>query len=266
MTAELGYNLYHKIARESGELMITVWIDGKVFKIDKIHEWETARVKASQKKLNKKTGKHIQVTNADELAEAKAAMSDEEMMTAFRHELAFSNFFTNIIVRLSGKKRKFSVTEIDVDFCDSKCLSQMYDDMMLSNTSENRYCCLRANPDHYLLRGTAKNTQEVLEVTGGLPVVSLFDIHYGDFAGLQSPKDEDYPLQAAGVSYLKNGLAIGAVRHQMKDTESGCHIKLTVEFPLLMPNRNIKIHQYHLACEFYNWFSEFEKRTKEHKI
>ncbi len=243
--------------------MITVLIDGKVFEIDKIHEWETARVKASEKKLHKKTGKHIQVTDADELAETKAAISDDEILQAFKREVSFSNFCTDIVVRLSGKKRKFSVTEIDVDFCSAKQLSQLYDDMMLNNTPDNRYCCLRANPDHYLLRSTTESTQEVLEVTGGLPVASLFDIHYGDFAGLQSPEDADYPLQAAGVSYLKNGLAIGAVRHQMKDTESGCHIKLTVEFPALMPDRNLKIHQYHLACEFYNWFSEFERRIKE---
>jgi hypothetical protein len=61
------------------------------------------------------------------------------------------------------------------------------------------------------------------------------------------------------VSYLKNGLAIGAVRHRIRDTENGCHIKLTVEFPALMPDRNIRAHQYHLACEFFNWFTEFEK-------
>lgn len=137
--------------------------------------------------------------------------------------------------------------------------------MMLNNTQKNRLCCLRANPDHYLLRGIGNDVQEVLEITGGLFVVSLFDIRYGDFAGLCSPQDADYPLQAAGVSYLKNGLAIGAVRHQMKDTENGCHIKLTVEFPALMPNRNIRAHEYHLACEFYNWFSEFEKRIREEK-
>jgi hypothetical protein len=41
-----------------------------------------------------------------------------------------------------------------------------------------------------------------------------------------------------------------------------CHVKLAVEFPRLMPNRNIRAHQYHLACEFYNWFSEFENRIQ----
>lgn len=90
-------------------------------------------------------------------------------------------------------------------------------------------------------------------------MVSLFDIRYGDYEGLCSAQEADYPIQAAGVSYLKNGLAIGAVRHQIRDTENGCHIKLTVEFPALMPDRNIRAHQYHLACEFFNWFTEFEK-------
>lgn len=46
----------------------------------------------------------------------------------------------------------------------------------------------------------------------------------------------------------------------MKDTAQGCHVKLMVEFPSVMPDANLRAHQYHLACEFYNWFSEFERR------
>lgn len=243
--------------------MIKVTIGGKEFAVEKILQWEESRVSVAKKKLEKKLKRPVQAANAEELARFKDSLSDDEMLCAFKNELAFSNFATNIVVRLSGKRRKLSVTEIDVDFCNATTLRKMYNDMMLNNTPENRFKCLRANPDHYLLRGTGPDVQEVMEYTGGLPVVSLFDIHYGDFAGLQSVQDPDYPIQAAGVSYLKNGLAIGAVRHQMKDTKDGCHIKLTVEFPALMPDKNIRIHQYHLACEFYNWFSEFERRLRE---
>lgn len=47
---------------------------------------------------------------------------------------------------------------------------------------------------------------------------------------------------------------------KMKDTAQGCPIKLVVEFPSAMPNACIRAHLCHLAYEFYNWFSEFERR------
>lgn len=243
--------------------MVSVWIDGRKLKTSEILEWEQERVAVSVKMLGKKMKGKISAGNAEELAEVKYAISHEKMRALLKRQISFAKFGTGIVVRLSGGKRKISVAEIDVDFCDAQTLRKMYDDMMLNNTPENLKCCLRANPDHYLLKGDSETVQEVIEITGGLPFVSRFFIHYGDFEGLQSEQDSDYPYQAAGVSYLENGLAIGAVRHQMKDTEKGCHVKLAVEFPVLLPGWGIRAHQYHLACEFYNWFSEFERRLRK---
>lgn len=242
--------------------MIRVFIDGKEVTKDAILGWESKRVSASRKLLERAQKRHIYAQNADELMKVKAAMTQDKMRSILKSRIAFGKFGTGMVVRLSGGKRKISITELDVDFCDAETLRTLYDDMMLNNTEENRRCCLRANPDHYLLRGCGENVQEVIEVTGEMPVVSHFFIRYGDFNGLQSKQEAEYPYQAAGMSYLDNGLAIGAVRHQIKNTETGCHIKLAVEFPILMPNKNIKAHQYHLACEFYNWFTEIEKRLK----
>ncbi len=245
--------------------MIRVKINDKNLSVDNIKKWEDKRVIVSKKTLSKKLKKNIDIEDAQSLAVFKASMSDEKMLKILGRQLKLMELCTTVIVRLSHGKRKMSITEIDVDFCDSKTLKRMYDDMMLVNTKENRYSCLRANPDHYLLRGVDKDIQEVVEVTGELPWALRFFIHYGDFSGINSKQEKDYQYQAAGVSYLENGTAIGAVRHQMKDTKEGCRIKLTVEFPALMPNRNIRAHQYHLACEFYNWFSEFERRLRNDK-
>lgn len=242
--------------------MVRVFIDGNEVTKDAILNWESKRVRASKKLMERVQKRHIDVQNADELMETKAAMTQAEMRSILKGRIAFGKFGAGMVVRLSGGKRKISVSEIDVDFCDAETMRILYDDMMLNNTEENRRCCLRANPDHYLLRGCGENVQEVIEVTGEMPAVSQFYIHYGDFNGLQSTQEPEYPYQAAGVSYLDNGLAIGAVRHQIKNTETGCHIKLAVEFPILMPNKNIKAHQYHLACEFYNWLTEIERRLK----
>lgn len=243
--------------------MITVSIAGHTFPTESIRGWESWRTGVSVRLLERKLGKDLSgVTTAEDLARVKYGIPQAVMLGMLRNQIRLTEAGTQAVVRMSGGRRAFSTTEIDVDFCDAATLKRYYDDMMLDNTEQNRFSCLRANPDHYLLRGVGQNVQEVLEFVGAMPLVSHFYICYGDFDGLRSPQDPDYPYQAAGVSYLENGLAIGAVRHQMKDTENGCHVKLTVEFPSLMPERYIIQHRYHLACEFFNWFSDIEKRVR----
>lgn len=245
--------------------LVKVYIDGNELSVAAIKNWESKRVGASVKLLERKTGKTLNITNADELAEFKDTIPQNIMLGMMQSQIRLTEASTNMVVKMSHGKRCFSVSEIDVDFCDAPTLREYYDDMMLNNTDRNRKSCLRANPDHYLLRGTGRNVQEVIESTGAMPILSHFFICYGDFDGLMSKQDADYPYQAAGVSYMENGIAIGAVRHQMKDTENGCHVKLTVEFPEKMPHKYIVQHQFHLACEFYNWFTDIEQRVLAEK-
>lgn len=243
--------------------MIAVHINGAQMATDEIMAWQQQRVQVSKKLLERKTHRKFGDIDAKKLADIKYSIPQENMLRLLKDQMDFAAFGTHIAVPLARGKRKISVVDFDVDFCDAKTMRRLYDDMMLNNTPANLWCNLRANPDHYLLRGDSADVQEVVEITGGLPFVSHFFIHYGDFDGLQSREDPDYPYQAAGVSYLEDGLAIGAVRHQMKDTENGCHIKLAVEFPSTLPDRGIRAHQKHLACEFYNWFIDFEYRLKK---
>lgn len=212
--------------------------------------------------LERKLGQQIHVNNADELAQYKMNLSEEKMRAILDKDLRFIALFTGLAVRLFGRKRKISVAEIEVDFCNANKFRELYDDMMLNNSIENRLSCLRANPDHYLLKGVGPTSQEVIELTGGISLPSRFVIEYNDFNGLVSEQEEEYPLQAAGASYLKKGICIGAVRHQVKNTEKGCKIKLSVEFPAFLPRRNIETHEKHLAIEFYNWLQVFEKRVE----
>lgn len=243
--------------------MIQVFIDGKEFEVQKIMAWEERRILLMQNLLEKRLGESWDIKSVDDFMEHKARVPEEKMRKALKSATDLIAFGTGIVVRLSGQRKKISVTEIEIDFCDAEKLLELYFDMMLNNSEENIRCSLRANPEHFLLKGMEGNIQEVIEVTGGLPLPVHFFIHYGDEKGIVSPKEQDYPYQVSGVSYLKGGLAIGAVRHQMKNIENGCRIKLSVEFPALMLNKNIKAHQYHLACEFYNWLSEFERRLRD---
>lgn len=241
--------------------MIRIKIEGKEIPIAQIRLWEQERVNASKKFLKNKLKMPVPVTNAEELAQFKADLPDEQMRACLQKTLSWTEKATNISTRLAGKKRKISVAEIYLDFCDAETLHNLYDDMMLNNTPENRFACLRANPDHYLLKGVNATDQEVIEFTGGLPFPIQFTIRYGDFHGLVSVQEPEYPVQAAGASYLSNGFCIGAVRHQIRNTENGCKVKLSVEFPALLPKGNIEAHQRHLSIEFYNWFSTFETRV-----
>lgn len=240
--------------------MIQVKIDGAEFSEEAILAWEQKKTEKMARFLGRRLPGGEGIKTADGLAAWKAALPEEEMRRALRRQNGFCSWATGIAVGLSRGGRKISVAEIDVDFCDARTLYDLFMDTMLRNTPENIRCCLRANPEHFVLKGTDEHTQEVIEISGGIPFPEQFFIRYGDEDGLVSQKEPGYPLQASGVAFLKNGKKIGGVRHQMKDTERGCHAKLMVEFPSVLPNANIRAHQYHLACEFYNWFSEFERR------
>ena len=55
------------------------------------------------------------------------------------------------------------------------------------------------------------------------------------------------------MARTSDGVAIGGVRHQFRDTTDGFHARLTVEFPMPTIGRMVKGHRWHLACEFSNW-------------
>lgn len=242
--------------------MIKVMIDGKEFPKEKILEWEKEKTEKMYHLFQKKRNHALDVVNADTFASWKASIPEEDIRAMIRKQNDFCCWGTGIAVDLSHGKRKISIAEIDTDFCDAKTLYEMFLETMLNNTEENRRCNLRANPEHFILKGIDENTQEVVEISAGTPFPERFFIRYGDENGLVSKKEIEYPFQASGVAFLENGKIIGGVRHQMKNTIPGCHIKLMVEFPAILPDRNIQAHQYHLACEFYNWFTEFERRLK----
>lgn len=187
------------------------------------------------------------------------------MRKALKRATDFCEFGTRIAVGLSGKRRKVSEVTFNLDFATAEEIHQAFMDMMLENSEENKFCNLRANPEHFLLKGLPDQNQEVIEISAGLSFPSRFIISYGDETGLTTKPDSDYPFQAAGIAGLEDGTVIGGVRHQMKNVDKGCQIKLMVEFPAILPDSYIQAHEKHLACEFYNWFSDFEKVMSESK-
>lgn len=235
--------------------MITITINGKEISVSDIRKWEGKRLAWSAGFLAWRLGGTQKPGTNEALLALKMNTPEAAMRQALKMPLAISSFLAAAMARLSFGKRKLCVTELTVMGCSAEKLYNGFTEMMLNNTIENQRHCLAACPDHYLLKGCGENVQEVVEVAGSMPLPLKFFVTYGDEIGLCSPKDSAYPFAAAGVARLKNGLVMGGVRHQMKDIEGGCAVKLTVEFPVLMPSYTIREHQRHLACEFYNWFS-----------
>lgn len=161
------------------------------------------------------------------------------------------------VAALFSQQRKFSVTDIIIPQSERTPIEVMtaINDIMLINTAAHRKINLATNPDHFVLQETAKNVQEVLEITGGSPLPTHFFAHYGDEEGLQSQLSEGFHVQAAGTARLADGTIVGGVRHQIKEEAAGLHFRALVEFPVLVPNTMIRQHQYHLACEFRGWLS-----------
>lgn len=121
-----------------------------------------------------------------------------------------------------------------------------------SETSDEA-AMLQACPDHYVIRTLGDGRQDVLERTGGSPLPSLFFIDYDDISSLVTPADPQFPHQIAGVARTSDGVAIGGVRHQFRNTHNGFHARLTVEFPLPTLGRMVAGHRWQLVCEFSNW-------------
>lgn len=182
------------------------------------------------------------------------------MRKALGRVLAVSSVLTAAMAKLSFGKRKLCVTEFVITGSSAKTIYDGFTHMMLINTSENQNHCLAACPDHDLLKSCGGTVQEVIEVAGSMPLPLQFFVTYGDESGLCSHNDSTYPFSAAGTARLPSGLVMGGVRHQMRNIEGGCAVRLIVAFPALMPNRNVREHQQHLACEFFNWFTVLLKK------
>lgn len=118
-------------------------IAGKEIMEQQILHWEQERVMASKRFLEKKLKASVPVTNAEELAQFKNNLSDEQMRSCLQSTLKRTTAITNAFTKLAGTKRKISITEIYLDFCNAVQLHEMYDDMMLNNTSENRFNCVQ---------------------------------------------------------------------------------------------------------------------------
>ena len=240
---------------------MVISINGKQISLEEVKAWENNRNDVVIKKMVRMFGLPDRDYSLEELAALKRNIPEDKMRKALKSGIRLTTLSTRFLLAIGHGTHTSSVTEIDLPGISAEQVSKGYFDVMLNNTEENLLLGLRANPDHYLLQGVGDNGQEVIECTGAMPFPSHFIIYYGREDGLTSMQNSSYPYQAAGIACLPDGKIIGGVRHQMKDTNEGTHIRLEVEFPQHMPKKVLAQHQLHLACEFMNWLGEIMRRN-----
>ena len=211
--------------------------------------WENRRITAVARKLGVPLPSGDVTKRRDVLLQAKLALGSEELTTRLNRETRVADVVARLESRLS-RRRRLSSIDIHVRRGSAEQFVEAFEHW--TKTSDEA-AMLRACPDHFVIRTRADGLQEVLETNGGSPLAALFFIDYQDISSLVTPVDPLFPYQVAGIARTSDGIAIGGVRHQFRDTEDGFDARLTVEFPLPTLARMIAGHRWHLACEFSNW-------------
>ncbi len=229
---------------------IKTLINGKEIPRAAVLEWEKKRALVVLKKLGAKPVSDDLIVLRQQLAERKQMLGTEGMMKILRRELTISDPMAVLTAHLSFGYRRFSITEL----VSSEGTAEQFVEWFNERTRINdERAMLAATPDHFVIKTNADGSQEVVETNGGSPLAAHFFIDYEDLSILRSSVDPDYPLQLAGVARSASGVALGGVRHQFRNEETGFRAKLLVEYPLFILPQVLTGHQWHLASEFGNW-------------
>ncbi|WP_040785542.1 hypothetical protein [Nocardia pneumoniae] len=233
----------------SRSVEIAAWIGGRQVERDQVLAWEDRRIDAAARKLGVSAPEPGDIDiRREALLHTKLELGSGEI----RRRLARDSHWADRIARAQARvsrRRRHSVTELEVSVGSAADFAAWFDRTM---NAADPTAMLRACPDHFDTTFGTRG-QEVLETTGSSPLAALFFIDYDDVSSLLTPPDASFPYQIAGVARAQNGRAIGGVRHQFRDTATGFHARLTVEFPLPILPTMVAGHRWHLACEFSNW-------------
>jgi hypothetical protein len=230
--------------------MLRTTIEGRVLDRAAILAWEDRRMAAVRRTLNLPPSTAARGQQRQELLERKLALGHQGLRARLGRGLWLSERITRFSVAMSGRARRFSVCEIEVDRGSAEHFARWFENR---NTLNDERAMLDACPDHYIIARDDQGRQLVIETTGGAPLPGEFTVDYADISSLQTAPDPAYPHQVAGVARLGDGLAIGGVRHQFRQEGEGFRARLTVEFPASVPGHMIAEHRWHLAVEFSNW-------------
>lgn len=112
-----------------------------------------------------------------------------------------------------------------------------------------------AHPEHFLNRPLGSHA-EVIENIGHDqdPWHIMLDFTPPD-TKFPTPWDPAYPASERLGAIINDagGRRISSAIHEMRDSEDGLHVKLTIHLPEAAPDELVTGHLHHFAVEFRNW-------------
>jgi len=227
---------------------VSIDINGRRVERAAVLQWEDRRIDAAAKKLGVTVSQGRTVDQRrEELLATKLELGADEILRRLAGDVRRADRIARRAAPLT-KRRVVSSIEMFVPGASADDFVAWFQHASAVDPA----AMLRACPDHFMIRDGVRG-QEVLETTGGSPFAALFTIDYDDTSSLRTPADPQFSRQVAGVARASDGTAVGGVRHQFRNTASGYHARLSVEFPLLTLPTMASAHRWHLACEFSNW-------------
>lgn len=225
-------------------------IDGRRHTREEVLAWESRRISRAAAKIGLPTPTGSLRERRLAFTEEKMALGAEGIRRRLAGELKLSDLMTRTTAWLSRGKRTMSVCELHVTGGNAAEFVDWFND---TNRPDHERSMIAACPDHFLIRTAPDGTQEVIETTGGSPMVTRFFVNYTDLSGLASVADPRSEVEVAGTATSEAGAPIGGVRHEFRDEPGGFHARLCVEFPVLLTPQMVSQHCWHLAVEFSNW-------------
>lgn len=231
-------------------LTISATINTRQVARNEVLAWEAKRIPRAARTLGLPVPTGTLERQRNALCESKLDLGPVEIRHRLARHLRFSDAIARVTSRASRGRRALSVCDLQVE---GGSAQQFVDWFADTDRDDYAHSMVLANPDHFLIDTAADGSQEVIETTGGSPFATRFFVDYQDTEPLITPRELAFPLELAGVARTGTGMAIGGVRHQLRDTANGFHMRACVEFPRLMAPHMITQHRLHLACEFGNW-------------
>lgn len=216
-----------------------------------ILRWEAKRLPKAAAKIGLTVPAGNLPDQRTAFTDAKLALGAAEIRRRLIRDIHLASSTSRIAAYCSSGRRSQSVCELHTT--NTVGAAEFAD--WFSSTARPDYTrsMIAASPDHFLIDTAEDGRQEVIETTGGSPFANRFFIDFDDTTSLITPVDPIFPVSISGVARTAGGLAIGGVRHQFRDTPTGLHARLLVEFPRLTPAHLVHQHNWHLGCEFANW-------------
>jgi hypothetical protein len=236
----------------AGGFDITAVIGDREVSRTEVLEWERRRGAAVYEKLGMGTPPDHVAARREALVARKLELGHAEIERRLARQMAVAARSGRVMTALSRGGRRLCVVELRGSGGSAETMPAFYKAAM---DTGDEAALLAASPDHWMLHKRDDGIQQVIETTGGSPLVSRIFLDENEVGPIGTPADPTFPVQWVAIGRANlTGQPSGALRHQFRDEPGGAFTaRLTIEFPRLTPTRLVDAHRWHLACEFSNW-------------